>query len=363
MKKEKNIKIYHFLYPISWLYGLGVGLRNKFFDWGILRSKNFCIPTICIGNLAVGGTGKTPHTEYLIRILQEKKLNIATLSRGYKRKSKGYVLADKYSDAQLIGDEPFQMKEKFPKIRVAVDANRCHGIEQLLTLNQPPVDVILLDDAYQHRYVKAGLNILLTDYHRLFTDDYLLPAGHLREPSKAQARAHIIIVTKCPENITEEEMLNITDRLHPHSGQNVYFSCFKYGKIYPLFPTYMDETVSFTKERSILLLTGIASPTPLVKELSKHTSNIELMAFSDHHDFSNHEIEMVKRKFLSMHKGNRIIITTEKDAARLRNHPAIDNELKPYIHVIPIEVEILNHKEVIFNQQIIDYVSKNSRNG
>lgn len=198
--EENFIKIHKWLYPISFLYGIGVTLRNKLFDWGYLRSKSFNVPVICIGNIAVGGTGKTPHTEYLIKLLRHK-FQVAVLSRGYKRHTKGYILSTGESNARNIGDEPYQIKSKFSDIRVAVDENRCHGIEQLCKLNNPPVEVVLLDDAFQHRYVKAGLNILLTDYHRLFCDDALLPAGLLRESVHGKNRAQIVIVTKCPPDI------------------------------------------------------------------------------------------------------------------------------------------------------------------
>lgn len=210
--EEPLVKIHYWLYPISWIYGMGVRLRNKLFDWGYYRSKSFDVPVVCVGNLAVGGTGKTPHTEYLIKLLQQTGTNVAMLSRGYKRKSKGYVLATEETDVKRIGDEPYQIKTKFPAIRVAVDENRCHGIEQLMKLDHPKVDVVLLDDAYQHRYVKAGLNILLTDFHRLFSDDTLLPAGRLREPESGKNRAHIVIVTKCPEDIKPIDFNIITKR-------------------------------------------------------------------------------------------------------------------------------------------------------
>ena len=207
--EENFIKIYHWLYPLSWLYGIGVCLRNKLFDWGWLRSKSFDVPVICVGNLAVGGTGKTPHTEYLIKLLQKNGVNVATLSRGYKRKSRGYVLADDKSNVRQIGDEPYQIKNKFPNARVAVDENRCHGIEQLLKLENPTVEAIILDDAFQHRHVKAGLNILLTDFHRLLCDDALLPAGRLREPSSGKNRAQMVIVTNV--------RMTSSDRLQHHS--------------------------------------------------------------------------------------------------------------------------------------------------
>ena len=362
---ESSIKINHWLSPLSWLYGLGVGLRNKLFDWGWLRSKSFDVPVICIGNLAVGGTGKTPHTEYLIKLLQANGLNVATLSRGYKRKSHGYVLANAQSDAHQIGDEPEQMKHKFPHIRVAVDENRCRGIEQLLKLKDPGVEVVLLDDAFQHRYVKAGLNILLTDYHRLLCDDVLLPAGRLREPASGKNRAQIVIVTKCPDNIKPIDFNIITKRLHLFPYQQLYFSRFCYGKLQPLFPQTGSnpQTFSLLKgSEQVLLVTGIASPAPLQKEVESYTPHVKLLAFADHHNFTAKDLQQIEEQFSLLEKDNRLIITTEKDAARLKLHPALDERLKPYIYVLPIEIEILQNQQPMFNQNIIDYVRTYSRN-
>lgn len=225
---EHFIKIHKWLYPASWLYGAAVMMRNKLFDWEVLQSKSFDIPIISVGNLAVGGTGKTPHTEYLIKSLCNQ-YNVAVLSRGYKRHTKGYVLATPESTARSIGDEPYQMHQKFPSVTVAVDEKRCHGIEKLLALQKPSIDVILLDDAFQHRYVKPGLSILLTDYHRLFCDDTLLPAGRLREPISGKNRAQIVIVTKCPQDIKPIDYNIITKRLNLYPYQQLFFSSFRYG--------------------------------------------------------------------------------------------------------------------------------------
>lgn len=360
-----SIQINHWLYPLSWLYGLGVRLRNKLFDWGWLRSKSFDVPVICIGNLAVGGTGKTPHTEYLIRILQANGLHVATLSRGYKRKSHGYVLADAQSDAKQIGDEPYQIKQKFPNIRVAVDENRCRGIEQLLKLKNPAVEAILLDDAFQHRYVKAGLNILLTDYHRLLCDDTLLPAGRLREPVSSKDRAHIVIVTKCPDDIKPIDFNVIAKRLHLFPFQQLYFSRLRYGKLQPLFPNKENDRQPFLSLKGaeqVLLVTGIASPAPLLKEVESYTPHAKLLAFDDHHDFTSKDLLQIREEFLRLETSNRLIITTEKDAARLKHHPALDPMLKPHIYVLPIEIEILQNQQSIFNKKIIGYVRAYSRN-
>lgn len=362
---ESFIKINHWLYPLSWLYGIGVWLRNKLFDRGWLRSKSFDVPIICVGNLAVGGTGKTPHTEYLIKLLQGAGFSVATLSRGYKRKSRGYQLADAYSDARQIGDEPYQMKQKFPDVQVAVDADRRRGIGQLLKPGMPAIDVILLDDAFQHRYVKAGLNILLTDYHRLLCDDALLPAGRLREPASGKHRAQIVIVTKCPATIKPIDFNLIAKRLQLYPCQQLYFSGFRYGMLEPLFPgngNSRKALASFCGNEQVLLVTGIASPTPLQREVEAHTPHVSLLAFADHHEFSAKDLQRMKERFMHIESPQRLIVTTEKDAARLKHHPALDADLKPHIYVLPIEIEILQNQQPIFNQKIIDYVKSHSRN-
>ena len=340
-------------------------LRNKLFDWGFLHSKSFDVPVICVGNLTVGGTGKTPHTEYLIRLLQQEGLNVAVLSRGYKRKTKGYILADAGSNAPQIGDEPYQMKRKFPQARIAVDADRRRGISQLELLDNPPVDVALLDDAFQHRYVKAGINILLTDYNRLFTEDLLLPAGRLREPASGKNRAQIVIVTKCPPDIKPIDF-NITAKqvnLYPY--QKLYFTQIRYGVPAPLFPEFIgngEVSNVLSGEEHVLLVTGIASPQPLVEEIKLHARQVKLLPFADHHNFSAKDLQLIEKEFARMQGRKRLILTTEKDAARLKGHPSLSNELKSHLYVIPIEVEFLLNQQESFNQNIIGYVRKNSRN-
>lgn len=358
-------KIHKWLYPVSWLYGAGVALRNKLFDWGKLQSKSFDIPIICIGNIAVGGTGKTPHTEYLIKLLHNE-FQVAILSRGYKRQTKGFVLSTKESNAHSIGDEPYQIQSKFPDIRVAVDEDRCHGIETLLTLKNPPIEVILLDDAFQHRYVKAGVNILLTDYHRLFCDDALMPAGRLRESAQGKNRAQIIIVTKCPSNIKPIDYSIITKKLNLFPYQQLYFSSFRYGNLRAIFPdyTHVEEIKLSTlqTEKQILLITGIASPDSIIRELKKYTRKIDLLAFSDHHNFNRRDLSLIKEKFDKLETEQRLIITTEKDATRLICNQELNEELKPFIYTLPIEVEILQNQQDNFNQNIIGYVRENTRN-
>ncbi|WP_394872474.1 tetraacyldisaccharide 4'-kinase [Bacteroides xylanisolvens] len=368
---EHFIKIHKWLYPASWLYGAAVMMRNKLFDWEVLQSKSFDIPIISVGNLAVGGTGKTPHTEYLIKSLCNQ-YNVAVLSRGYKRHTKGYVLATPESTARSIGDEPYQMHQKFPSVTVAVDEKRCHGIEKLLALQKPSIDVILLDDAFQHRYVKPGLSILLTDYHRLFCDDTLLPAGRLREPINGKNRAQIVIVTKCPQDIKPIDYNIITKRLNLYPYQQLFFSSFRYGNLQPVFPIMVPDTdtpsanneiaLSSLTNTDILLMTGIASPTPILERLKDCTQQIDLLSFDDHHNFSHRDIQLITERFHRLKGEHRLIITTEKDATRLINHPALDKELKPFIYALPIEIEILQNQQDKFNQHIIDYVRENTRN-
>lgn len=360
---DHSIKIHQWLYPVSFLYGIGVAIRNKLFDWEILQSKSFAVPIICIGNIAVGGTGKTPHTEYLIKLLH-KEFNTAVLSRGYKRRSKGYVLFDADSRAESIGDEPYQIKMKYPDIRVAVDENRCHGIEQLCTLKNPEIDLILLDDAFQHRYVKAGINILLTDYHRLFCEDVLLPAGQLRESVQAKNRAQIVIVTKCPPDIKAIDYNIIAKRLDLYPYQQLFFSSLRYGNLKPLFNGALPERplASIGPEDEVLLLTGIASPLTIREKLEAHTQHIDLLSFEDHHDFSASDMQLIKERFEKLKGERKLIITTEKDATRLMHHPELDDQLKRYIYTLPIEVEILQNQQDNFNQHIIGYVRKNTRN-
>ncbi len=353
------------LRPVSWLYRGVVTLRNKCFDWGILKSKSFDLPVICVGNLTAGGTGKTPHTEYLVRLLGDN-YHVAVLSRGYKRKTKGYVSANAHSTAATIGDEPYQMYGKFPKATFAVDENRCHGIEQLLKLKDPAIDVILLDDAFQHRYVKAGLNILLTDYNRLFCDDELLPVGRLREPVRGKDRAHAVIVTKCPDDIKPIDFNIITKQLNLYPYQQLFFSALRYGNLQALFPDGETKptprALASLSHTDVLLVTGIASPEPLHKELQKTASKVDLLSFGDHHAFHAKDLQLIKERFEKL-KDRRVIITTEKDATRLANHPELDESLKPHLYVLPVEIEFLQGQQENFNQYIIDYVRENTRNG
>ncbi len=356
-------KIYKWLYPASWIYGAAVWLRNKLFDWGYYKEKKFDLPVICIGNITVGGTGKTPHTEYLIRLLQ-RSYQVAVLSRGYKRKSKGFVLAQPDTTVSMIGDEPYQMKQKFPNTHVAVDRDRCHGIEQLCRKNViPETDVILLDDAFQHRYVQAGLNILLVDYNRLISEDILLPAGRLREPISGKDRANIVIITKCPKNMSPMNYRVLRNDMNLYPYQELFFTTFQYGKLHPLFNGGQDfHLTQIRPDIHILTVTGIASPKSLLEELSSVSKHIHSLAFSDHHHFTAKDMEMIKERFEELPAGKRMIITTEKDAVRMATHPDMPEDIKPFIYVLPIEVMFLQEQRDTFNAKIMDYVRKDSRN-
>ena len=328
-----HIKINYWLLPLSWLYGLVVSIRNLMFDVGMLKSKTFPLPVICVGNITVGGTGKTPHTEYLIRLLSEKH-QVAVLSRGYKRQSEGYVLATPTTSMTDIGDEPYQMKHKFPQIHMAVDKDRCHGIEKLMKKEvQPSTDVVILDDAYQHRYVKAGLNILLMDYHRLIYLDKLLPAGRLRESSSGTKRADIVIVTKCPRDITPIERTGIERSLNIENWQKIFFSTY----------SYPDDMKGIGKNP--LLVTGIASPEQMIYDLQKIIPEFDVMSFPDHHHFTENDINNIRTR-----AAGRMILTTEKDSTRLHG---LEN-----VKVIPIEVEFIDGKEE-FDNIIRNYVNTN----
>ncbi|MES2576309.1 MAG: tetraacyldisaccharide 4'-kinase, partial [Bacteroidota bacterium] len=295
------------LFPFAILYGLITSIRNFLFDKGILKSYSFDLPVIAVGNLSVGGTGKTPQIEYLIRLLSDK-YKIATLSRGYKRQSKGFILAEASSNAKIIGDEPFQFFQKFPSIQVAVDADRKNGIEQLLSQHEKP-EVILLDDAFQHRKVKAGFYILLTSYGDLYSDDFMLPTGNLRESRSGAKRANVIIVTKCPFNLSLKQQYDIKNRLKVSEDQEVYFTFIAYEDF--IYAENRKINVNEIQSAAKLLVAGIAKPEPFFAYLQD--TNDVCLSFPDHHNFTDKDILEIKNL-----AQNNIIITTEKDYVRLK---------------------------------------------
>ncbi len=360
------IKINSQLQPFSWLYGMGVGFRNMLFETGFLKSHSYSIPVISVGNITVGGTGKTPHVEYLVRLLKDK-MKVAVLSRGYKRKSHGFVLADEQTPMEAIGDEPYQIKQKFPEVTVAVDKKRTRGIHHLTDdQDTPNIDVILLDDAFQHRYVKPGINILLVDYHRLIIYDQLLPAGRLREPVKSKNRADIVIITKCPKDLKPMEFRVITKAMSLYPYQQLYFSTYEYDTPRLVFPDCQEPTevpsgIESLQGRNILLLTGIASPEQMRLDLEPYAESIQPLVFSDHHNFKRNDIECINQAFDELPKPG-LIVTTEKDATRLKQAEGLSDEVKQHLIVLPIRVSLLLDQEEAFNQNIIGYVRKNSRN-
>ena len=323
------IKINEWLLPLSWLYGIGVRFRNMMFDIGILKSRRYDIPIISVGNITVGGSGKTPHVEYLISLL-EKRAKVAVLSRGYKRKSRGYVLAKEDTAMRDIGDEPYQMKKKFGNIHIAVDKDRRHGIERLTSDRETKdTEVILLDDAYQHRYVKAGISILLVDYHRLIIYDRLLPAGRLREPQSGKSRADIVIVTKCPKDLKPMEYRVLQRAMGLYPYQKLFFTSIEYCGLKALFGNREMALSEIRKDTNILLLTGIASPQQIVMDIKPYSKNIHPMTFADHHQFTAEDIKEINRRFNSLPQP-RMIVTTEKDGARLEDTDGLERDKRQY---------------------------------
>ena len=369
------IKINEWLTPLSWCYGLGVSIRNLLFDMGLRKSRSFKTPVITVGNITVGGTGKTPHVEYLVRLLQDE-LHVAVLSRGYKRRSKGFLVADEHTTTYDVGDEPFQMKKKFPGVTVAVDRQRVHGILQLTNGDnrKSDVDVVVLDDAFQHRQVKPGINILLVDYHRLITYDRLLPAGRLREPLAAKNRADIVIVTKCPKDLKPMEYRVVTKALNLFPYQQLYFSTLEYDGLKGLYPeakaapaiTMSQHTQQSTPASSslastnVLLLAGIASPRQMIEDLTPLAKSLTPLTFSDHHDFSARDVRRINTAFEALPKP-RLIITTEKDGARLTCIEGLSDEVRRHLYVLPIHIRFLLDQQKDFDNGILEYIQKSSR--
>lgn len=347
-------------YLLSAIYGFIVFIRNLMFDMKILKQHHFDVPIISVGNLTVGGTGKTPHAEYLISHLQ-KEFKVAFLSRGYKRRTKGYLLSDLNSTLFDIGDEPVQIKQKFPNIPVAVSEKRVLGIQKLLENKNLNIDAIVLDDAFQHRYVKPDLNILLVDHTNPIYEDQLLPLGKLRESEKAKYRANLIIFTKCPNEMKPIEQRIIRNRLDIRPYQDLFFTTVVYGEITPATPgaALFDNDLH---EYSVLLITGIANPKPLVEYLKTQVGNIIHEKYPDHYYFTETDIQDIETKFESIGTQYKMIITTEKDLVRIRAVQNVSDSLMENLYYIPIEVKFLNHTREQFNKRIINYVKENRSN-
>lgn len=346
------------LYPISLIYGLATYLRNKLYDFELLKSIEFSLPVISVGNLNVGGVGKTPHVEYLIRLLNGYK--IATLSRGYKRATKGFIVANENSTINDIGDEPLQYKNKFNQIIVAVDEKRVRGI-QTIKKKQPETNIIILDDAYQHRAVKPGINILVTDFSRLYINDHVLPSGRLREWSMGSSRADIIIVSKTPEILSPLDRRRIKEELNPKPYQEIFFSFTKYSDLIPF--TLNAQKIDYHTQNncSVLLITGIAKPTPLLYHLKDQYHTVEHLKYPDHHNFNAQDIENIKSKFVDLFGNNKLIITTEKDIMRL-SLPEIKEQIEELpIFYLPIEVCFHGNDKEEFDNKILKYVRANTK--
>lgn len=340
------------LSPLSLLYGLSVGARNLLYDSGLLKSTRFNLPVINVGNLSVGGAGKTPHVEYLATLLKEY-VNVSILSRGYKRKSKGFKIINRKNDAHHSGDEPLQYKRKYPDLKVAVSESRALGIPQLLKAH-PEIDVVLLDDAFQHRSVTADLNILLTPQNDLFVNDMLLPAGRLREFKSAYQRAHIIIVTKCHNHLLEDEKKDIVRSLNLLPYQKVFFSRYIYGNPYYVFDG--KQRVSQLEGLNVILISAIANTDYLISYIEEKAASINALTYEDHHYFSDRDMQYLKKVYENSPKENTIILTTEKDAIRLelQKQYIIHNKLP--IFALPVKVDLLFNEKESFDQSIKDFL-------
>lgn len=354
------------LAPLSWIYGGVVALRNALFDWGVLEQRQMGVPIISVGNITVGGTGKTPLTEYLISILLGKGRHVAMVSRGYKRKTKGYRLATTMSTADEIGDEPFQVKRKFADLIVAVDAKRERAITHICDKYGKDKIVVVLDDAFQYRYVEAGVSIVLIDYNRLIYEDHLLPLGRLRESAQERYRADILLVTKCPPTIQPIDMRLVAKHLTLLPTQRLYFTTLNYGMLYNVFDitSTCDVSTLHSASTAILVVTGIASPTSLYAYIEQYVQRYKAINFPDHHAFTKGDWSAIVRQFDALEAERKLIVVTEKDAARMLSDGHLPDKLKPYIYALPLQVGFVNgESEAAFRNQIFSYVEKNKRNG
>lgn len=348
----RNWLIKILLSPISMVYGLIIAMRNGSYDSGLVKSTSFDLPIVSVGNLAIGGAGKTPHIEYLIQLLRPY-LNLATLSRGYKRKSKGFLFIQPNSSVEQAGDEPLVMKQKYRDVVVAVSESRVIGVTKIVQ-QFPNTQAILLDDAFQHRSINPGLSILLTTYDEPYSKDYLLPSGRLRESRSAAKRADIVIVTKCPESLSEIEANKLYQSLNLEVSQRIFYSYYKYGVPYYIFnPNYrltLDSTYS------IILLSAIANVDYLRSYLDNVVGEVEGIKFEDHHQFTPHDVSQIKLSFDRLQSDRKFILTTEKDAVRLGPHRQfiLDNKLP--IYILPLQVSFLFDKKEAFDQSVKNFL-------
>ena len=348
----QNKLVQFLLTPFSLLYGLGVSIINFSYRTGLLKGVEFNLPVISVGNLTVGGAGKTPHIEYLVRLLKDY-IDIATLSRGYGRKTKGYFLVHQHNTAEQVGDEPLQFKRKFPEIAVGISENRTFAIPQML-MDAPGLQLILLDDAFQHRSVIPGLNILLTEYNYPFSKDFLLPSGRLREWRSAYHRADIIIISKCPYTWSDTIRQEMVATIEPLPYQTLYYSYYQYSTPYYLFD--LNYKIPLQQHWTVLLVSAIARTEYLVDYLEEQVETIKLLQYEDHHYFTNFDISHIKKTFEEIDSKNKIILTTEKDAMRLELHKQylVDHQLP--IFVLPVEVAFHEQDGEQFDEAIKEYL-------
>ncbi|MFT5227195.1 MAG: tetraacyldisaccharide 4'-kinase [Urechidicola sp.] len=350
----KKLKL--LLYPFSVLHGLVIRTRHWLYDKGLKKSKSFDVPVIKVGNLNLGGTGKTPHAEYILGMFEDK-FKSALLSRGYKRKSVGFQLASKDSTPDQLGDEAFQIFRKFPNAIVAVDNKRVNGMEELCRKN---IDVVVLDDALQHRSLDGGLSILLMDFNRPFYKDFLWPSGTLRDVRNRITRMDVIIITKCPTDLTKAEQLKMVQKLQPKLSQQVFFTCYMYNGLLPVFK---QESLNgqYVKADNVLLFSGIANNEALIEKVSDFSDNVRTITFGDHHNYGSPDIYKLIKIFDSFANGNNLIVTTEKDAVKLMAM-VLPHEFKLLpIYYLPIKVHFLDRNDY-FEELIYGYVRKNKGN-
>lgn len=342
------------LFPFSLVYGLGVMARNLAFDLGLMKSREFDLPIISVGNLSVGGSGKSPMTEYLVRLLKDK-YKLATLSRGYGRRSKGFLLVEQNSLSIETGDEPLQFKRKFNDITVAVCENRVEGIKKLAVNHE----LVILDDAYQHRSLRPGLSILLFDYSSIFKFKMLLPAGDLREPVWEKDRADLLVVTKTPPGLDQADRQEILELIKPRNQQEIFYSYLVYGNLKPVNEGMKErELMSIKVSTKIILLTGIANPAPLLSEIGGYTQLITHHKYADHHNFSKKNISKLVQAFDALYADDKLIITTEKDAQRLGSIEAKELLMSLPVYYLPVEAEIHDPERARFNKLIEKYAAE-----
>lgn len=337
------------LLPASKIYGLVTWVRNKLFDWNILKQHTFGVPVVVVGNLVAGGSGKTPHTEYLVDGLRHS-YHLAVLSRGYKRSTKGFVMASAHSTPRDIGDEPYQMYHKFGgQVPVFVCEDRVRGINELLKVDSD-VDLVILDDAFQHRYVKPTVSVLITEFAKPVYDDKLLPYGRLRESVRGLYRADVVVVSKCSDAIKPVDcrILKNNLNLYPPPSQYLFFSRYNYCPLKPLFPnevTGIPHLEWLEPDDSVLILSGIGNPRPFVRQIKSYRAKVKINVYPDHHNYTRKDIDNIRRRYESLRGKRRLIITTEKDAVRLSTNPYFPHELKAVTYYLPIEVDFLRFTE------------------